>query len=85
MHYYRVKEGKELRDHRNNLIGSAGEIVELATDSKDKIERREAEGLLLGQHSCVVLVSASTEPDPNPKKKVSKKASYQTKDALSDD
>lgn len=54
-------------------------MVALATDSPDKTLRHEAEAILKGKQSSVTLVEGMTEDKP--KKKVSKKATYKTKDA----
>ena len=73
MEYYRVHDDCVLLDRNNNVLGEGGDVVPLATDSDDKTERQEAEGILLGQHHSVNKV-------PGPKK-AKKKATYKTKDA----
>jgi hypothetical protein len=53
-------------------------VIQLATDSKDKTERHEAEGVLMGQWSRVTKLPGN----PKAKSKASKKgATYKTKDA----
>jgi|TARA_A100000172_G_scaffold17068_1_gene9353 hypothetical protein len=78
MQHYLIKEGHELRGHRNELLGVAGDVIALATDSPDKTKRHEAEALLKGKQSSVTLVEGLKESKP---KKKSKKATYQTKDS----
>ena len=78
--YYRVLEGCVVRDADDQVIGKAGDVISLATDSNDSTKRNAARGILLGQQNKVQEVSKPEKPS-----KVSKpsknKATYKTKDA----
>ena len=74
MRYYRVMAGHELWHPDGYLLGSGGDVVALATDSKDKKERKAAEAVLSGNRTIVSRTG-------KPKKSSKKKATYKTKEA----
>jgi len=78
MEYYRVREGRTLFDQDDKVLGEGGDVIKLATDSKDKTIRHEAEGILMGQWSRVTKVGKPEKKKAAPK---GKKASYSTKEA----
>lgn len=75
--YYQVLEGCTLYDSDDKPIGTGGDVVALATDSKDSTERKCAQGILMGQWSKVAKLSGK----PAKKKATKKDASYKTTEA----
>jgi len=73
MKYYRVQEGHDLR-HPDGTVTRGGEVVALATDSKDKRTRKGAIAVLSGNWEIV------TETE-KPKASSKKKATYKTTEA----
>ena len=78
MEYYRVLDGHTFVDG-SGKTRAGGDVVELETDSEDKLTRLSAEGVLVGQHSRISKLSG--KPEPEKKSPSKKKATYKTKDA----
>ena len=78
MDYYQISSDiDELRNSAGEVVGKGGEVIALATDSKDKRTRRAAQGVLMGNHTWLTKAS---KPTKGSKKKASKKASYETRE-----
>ena len=78
MDYYRISSDiEELRNSAGEVVGKGGDIIPLATDSKDKRTRRAAQGVLMGNHTWLSKVPKPQKPS---KKKADKKATYETRE-----
>ena len=78
MRYYKVLSGHELW-HSGQLLGGEGDVVALATDSKDNLTRKSAESVLSGNWTKVAEVP---KPENGRRKKATKKkATYRTTEA----
>ena len=69
MDYYRVKDGQTVYGQDDQVLGKDGDVIKLATDSKDKTVRHEAEGVLMGQWSRVTKLPGNPNAKPKPTKK----------------
>lgn len=82
MDYYQISSDiDELRNSAGEVVGKGGEVIALATDSKDKSKRKAAEGVLMGNHTWLAKVD---KPQKTAKKKGAKKATYETREMTAD-
>ena len=79
MDYYQISSDiDELRNSAGEVVGKGGEVIALATDSKDKRTRRAAQGVLMGNHTWLTKTG-------KPQRSSKKKATYETREMTADD